>query len=60
MVGNTTIDSTGVKDIPLQSTDNEKISFNVCFTTKVVGTKMKPFIVFESVKQEATTLSKEF
>lgn len=54
MVGNTTINWTGAKDIPLKSTENEKVTGSICFTAK-----MKQFVVFEGVKREAAALSKE-
>ena len=60
MVGNVTVDTTGTKDVPLKSTGNEKVKVRVCLTAKADGTKLKPFIVFQSAKHEATALNKEF
>ena len=33
---------------------------SVCLTAKADGTKLKPFIVFQGVKREATELNEEF
>ena len=60
MVGNVTVDTTGTKDVSLKSTGNEKVKVRVCLTAKADGTKLKPFIVFQSAKHEATALNKEF
>ena len=59
-VGNVTIDTTGTKDVPLKSSGNEKFKVSVCSTAKADGTKLKPFIVFQCAKREATTLNEEF
>ena len=50
MVGNTTTNSTGAKEVALKSTGNEKVRASVCLTAKADGTKMNPFIVFKGVK----------
>ena len=60
MVGNVTVETTGTKDVPLKSTKNEKVKVSVRLTTKTNGTKLKPFIVFQGAKREATALNKEF
>ena len=60
MVGNVTVDTTGTKDVPLKSTGNEKVKVSVCLTAKADGTKLKPFIVFQGAKREATALNEEF
>ena len=52
MVGNTTVNATGSKDIPLKSTGNEKVRVTVCLTAKADGTRMKPFIIFQGAKRE--------
>ena len=55
IVGNVTVDTTGTKDVPLKSTGNEKVKVSVCLTAK-----LKPFIVFQGAKREATVLNEEF
>ena len=60
MFGNVTVDTTGTKVVPLKSTRNEKVKVSVCLTAKADGTKLKPFIVFQNAKREATALNKEF
>ena len=60
MFGNVTVDTAGTKDVPLKSTRNEKVKVSVCLTAKADGTKLKPFIVFQNAKREATALNKEF
>ena len=60
MVGNVTVDTTGTKDLPHKSTGNEKVKVSVCLTAKADGTKLKPFIVFQGAKREATALNEEF
>ena len=52
MVGNTTVNATGVRDIPLKSIGNEKLQFSLCLTAKAYGTKMKPFADFQSAKNK--------
>ena len=60
MFENVTVDTTGTKDVPLKSIRNEKVKVSVCLTAKADGTKLKPFIVFQNAKREATALNKEF
>ena len=60
MVGNVTVDTTGTKDAPLKSNGNKKVKVNVCLKPKAEETKLKPFIVFQGAKHEATALNKEF
>ena len=60
MVENVTVDTIGTKDVPLKSTGNEKVKVSECLTAKADGTKLKPFIVFQGAKPEATTLNEEF
>ena len=60
MVGNVTVDTTGTQDVPLKSTGNGKVKVSECLTTKVDGTKLKPFIVFQGANREATALNEEF
>ena len=60
MVGNTTVNATGSKDIPLKSTGNEKVRVTVCLTAKADGTRMKPFIIFQGAKREVAVLNEEF
>ena len=60
MVGNVAVDTTGTKDIPLKSTRNKKVKVSVCLTAKADGAKLKPFIVFQGAKLEATALNEEF
>ena len=60
MVGNVTVDTTGTKDVPLKSTRNEKTKVSVRLTAKADGAKLKPLIVFQDAKREATALNIEF
>ena len=60
MVGNVTVDTTRTKDVPLKSTRNEKVKVSTYLTVKADGTKLKPFIVFQGAKREATALNEEF
>ena len=60
MVGNTTVNATGSKDIPLKPTGNEKVRVTVCLTAKADGTRMKPFIIFQGAKREVAVLNEEF
>ena len=60
MVGNVTVNTTGTKYVHLKSAGNEKVKVRVCLTAKADGTKLKPFIVFQGTKHEATALNKEF
>ena len=46
-----TANATGAKDIPLKSTGNEKVRVSVYLNAKADGTKMKPFVVFQSAKR---------
>ena len=50
MVGNTTVNATGAKGMPLKSTGNEKVCISICLTVKVDGMKMKPFVIFQGAK----------
>ena len=59
MVRNVTVDTTGTKEVPLKSTRNEKVKVSVCLTAKADGTKLKPFIVSQDAKREATALKEE-
>ena len=60
MVGNTTINSTGAKEVVLKSTGNEKVRVSVCVAAKGDGMKMNPFIVFKGAKPESTVLNDRF
>ena len=57
MVGNTTINSTGAKEVALKSTGNEKVRVSVCLIEKADGTKMNPFRVFKGAKRESAILN---
>ena len=57
MVGNTTINSTGAKEVVLKSTGNKKVCVSVCLTAKADGTKMNPFIAFKGAKGELAVLN---
>ena len=54
MVGNTTVNSTGAKEVALKSTGNEKVSVSVCLTAKADG------IVFKGAKRESAAINEEF
>ena len=60
MVSNTTINSTGAKEVTLKSTGNEKVRVSVCLTAKADGTKVNPFIVFKDAKRESPVLNDRF
>ena len=60
MVGNTTINSTGAKEVALKSTGNEKVRVSVCLSAKADGTKMNPLIVFKGAKREPEVLNDRF
>ena len=60
MVEDVTVDTTGTKDVLLKSTGNEKVKVSACLTAKADGTKLKPFIVFQGAKREATALNEGF
>ena len=55
-----TVDTTGTKYVLLKSTGNEKVKVSGCLTVKADGTKLKPFIVFQGAKREATAVNEEF
>ena len=59
MVGNTTINSTGAKEVALKS-GNEKVRVSVCLTAKADGTKMNPFIAFKGAKRESAVFNDRF
>ena len=60
MVSDTTVDKTGAHRITIKSTGREKCCVSACLTTKIDGSKLKPFIVFKNVRRETKALSKEF
>ena len=60
MVGNTTVNKTGAKDVVLKSTGNEKVRVTICLAAKADGTKLKPFIVFAGAKRESRLLDEDF
>ena len=60
MVGNTTVNATGAKGMPLKSTGNEKVCISICLTVKVDGMKMKPFVIFQGAKWEDAALNENF
>ena len=60
MVSNTTMESTGARDVPMKSTGHDKVRVSVCLTGKGDGTKCKPFIVFAGAKRESKSLHEEF
>ena len=53
MVPNTTIDKQGAKSVCLKTTGHEKCMVSVCLAAKADGTKLKPFVVFRTVKRES-------
>ena len=57
MVGNTTVNATETKDVPLKSTGDEKVRASVCLTAKTDGTKMKSFAVCQTAKRETAVLN---
>ena len=56
----TVVDTTGKKDIPLNTTGHEKVRVLLCLTAKADGTRLKPFIVFADAKRECKDLNEEF
>ena len=47
MVSNTTVEKTGLKEVPMKSTGHDEVRVSVCLTLKVDGMRLKPFIVFQ-------------
>ena len=45
MLAQTTLDTTGKKDIPLKTTGHEKVKISVCLTAKADGARLKPLLV---------------
>ena len=60
MIGNMTVDTTRTKDVPLKLTINKKVKVSVGLTAKADRIKLKPLIVFQVAKCEATALNEEF
>ena len=60
MVSNTTVESTGARDVPMKSTGHDKVRVSVCLTGKGNGMKCKPFIIFAGAKRESESLHEEF
>ena len=60
MISNTTVEITGSKDVPMKSTDHEKVRVSVCLAAKLDSTKCKPFIVFAGAKRELKSLNDEY
>ena len=58
MVSNTTVEFTGAKDVPMKSTGHEKVRVTVCLTAKGDGTKLKPFISLEPLKEKQSLFTK--
>ena len=48
MPGNTSIDSRGVKSVPILTTGNEKYRATVCLTAMADGCKLSPLIVLKA------------
>ena len=60
MVSSTTVNKTGSKDVPLNTTGHEKVRVSVCLAAKCDGTKLKPFVVFAGAKHESKALHEEY
>ena len=60
MASETTVEATGAKDVPIKSTGHEKVHISACFSAKLDGTKLKPFIVFSAAKRESKSLNDEY
>ncbi|XP_014678488.1 PREDICTED: tigger transposable element-derived protein 1-like [Priapulus caudatus] len=52
MPGDTTVDFTGTKSIPLKTTGHEKSRITVVLAAKANGVKLPPFIVFKGVRKD--------
>ena len=47
MVSNTTVEKTGLKEVPMKSTGHDEVRVSFCLTLKIDGMRLKPFIVFQ-------------
>ena len=56
----TTVETTGKKEVSLKNTRHEKVRISVCLSARAHGTKLKPFIIFGGAKRESEALNKEF
>ena len=59
MLGETTIEVRGAKEVPIKSTGHEKARVSVCLTAKGDGIKCKPFIVFKSKKKDVKRINED-
>ena len=56
MVGSTTVETRGVRSVPLKTTGHEKSHLTVVLAAKADGTKLKPFVVFKGVVREVKAM----
>ena len=56
MPSNTTVTHAGERSVPINTTGHEKDRFTVCLAAKADGSKLKPFVVFKGVRQDARLL----
>ena len=59
-VSSTTVNKSGIKDVPPKKTGHEKVRMSVCFAARGDGTKLKPFVAFAGVKHELKALHEEY
>ena len=52
MPGETTLDISGVRSVPVKSTGHHKSRVTVCLAAKANGQKLPPFIVFKGVRRD--------
>ena len=60
MVSSTTVDKTGVRDVPLKMTGHKKVRVSVSLPAKANGHKRKYFTVFTGAKCKVKKLQEEF
>ena len=58
MPSETSVDRTGIKNVPIQSAGHEKQQITVCLAVRADGSKMKPFVVIpgKKVKSEVSSI----
>ena len=60
IIYNITVELTGSKDVPMETTGHEKVRVSICLAAKLDGTKYKSFVVFVVAKRISKSLNEEF
>lgn len=60
MVGNSTLDFQGAKEVLINTTGNEKQRITVALAVSSAGTKLKPMIIFKGAETRGARVIKEF